>query len=273
MTGAQATQTGSTPEDGSEAARPLRLPVLFASFIAIGVGMGLWFAIFGAVVFAGAYLYDGMEGFNRLVSNFERFDLALLGSDNVAQRVLFAAGALIYVSALASIVTVALVIGRARAFDLLGWRGAWPRITRTGWILIALAPVYHILAGALLRYFFPNFALWLIPPKDIGALALSFLMIVVLAPLTEELLFRGWIFGALRARFSARFTVLATAFLFAIVHWDQTGLYPVAVLAPGFVLSVIRERTDSVKPAVMAHAIYNLIGWLLLVLAGLLSLQ
>ncbi len=47
------------------------------------------------------------------------------------------------------------------------------------------------------------------------------------------------------------------------------GALPVAVLAPGFVLSVLRERSGSVKPAVLGHAIYNLIGWLLLVLAGL----
>ena len=55
-----------------------------------------------------------------------------------------------------------------------------------------------------------------------------------------------------------------TAVLFAIVHMDPTGFYPVAVLAPGFILSVIRERTGSVKPAVLAHALYNGIGWLLL---------
>ena len=54
------------------------------------------------------------------------------------------------------------------------------------------------------------------------------------------------------------------------MHWDETGLYPLAVLVPGFVLSLIRERTGSVKAAVLAHGVYNFVGWLLLILAGFL---
>jgi membrane protease YdiL (CAAX protease family) len=250
-------------------ARPVGLLMLLLSLVAIVLGMALWFGVFVSLVFAGAMLFDGMAGVNDLIENFDRFGPFRLGSDSGAQRALFAAGALIYLSALASLLMVARLFGGRQAADLLGWRGAWPRINRAGWLLIACAPLYHIGAGAVLRYFFPDFALWLIPPRDVVALALSFVMIVVLAPLVEELLFRGWIFGPLRARFSAAFTILATALLFAIVHWDPTGLYPVAVLAPGLVLSILRERSGSVKPAVLGHAIYNLIGWLLLVLAGL----
>ena len=64
-----------------------------------------------------------------------------------------------------------------------------------------------------------------------------------------------------------------TAVLFAIVHMDPTGFYPVAVLAPGLALSVIRERTGSVKGAVLANALDNGIGWLLLVFATALFLR
>jgi membrane protease YdiL (CAAX protease family) len=263
-------------EAGSAAAQPVR-PVgvagLILSLIAILLCMGLWFGIFAALVMAGALAFDGMQAIDDLIQNFDRFDPRRLADDAGAQRALFAAGALIYLAALASLLTVARLIARGNAGELLGWRGAWPSITPLGWKLIALAGVYHIAAGGLLRYFFPDFAPWLISPRDGLALALSFLMIVVLAPLVEELLFRGWIFGSLRARFSAGFTILVATLLFAIVHWDPTGLYPVAVLLPGYVLSVIRERTGSVKPAILAHAIYNLVGWLLLVLAGVFLLR
>jgi len=54
---------------------------------------------------------------------------------------------------------------------------------------------------------------------------------------------------------------------------DPTGFYPVAVLAPGLALSVIRERTGSVKGAVPANALDNGIGWLLLVFATALFLR
>ncbi len=255
-------------EDISET-RTIAPPVLgllglLASLVALALGIGVWLGIFAGIIFAGAVLFDGMASVNALIDDFGRFDPLRLGSDIGAQRALFAGGVLVYLATVASLVTIARLMGKGQAAGMLGWTGSWPAITRIGWLLIACAAAYHILAGAALRYFFPEFALWLIPPRDALALILSFVMIVILAPLAEELLFRGWIFGSLRARFSAGVTILATAVLFAVVHMDPTGLYPVAVLAPGFILSVIRERTGSVKPAVLAHAIYNGVGWLLL---------
>ncbi|MDP2357293.1 MAG: CPBP family intramembrane metalloprotease [Beijerinckiaceae bacterium] len=255
------------------APRSLGLLGLLVSLFALALGMGAWLGIFSGLIFAAALLFDGMASVNALIEDFDRLDPRRLDSDFGAQRALFAGGVLIYLSALASLVTIARLMGKGQAAGMLGWTGAWPAITRTGWLLIACALIYHVVAGATLRFFFPEFALWLIPPRDATALILSFVMIVILAPLAEELLFRGWIFGSLRARFSAGVTILATAVLFAVVHMDPTGLYPVAVLVPGFVLSVIRERTGSVKPAVLAHAIYNGVGWLLLLFATALFVR
>ncbi len=186
-------------------ARPVGLLGLLFSLLAIALGMALWFGVFVSLVFAGALLFDGMAGVNDLIINFDRFDPFRLGSDGGAQRALFGAGALIYLSALASLLTVARLFGGKHWADLLGWRGSWPKINRAGWLLIACAPLYHIGAGAILRYFFPDFALWLIPPRDVVALALSFLMIVILAPLAEELLFSRLDFRLVaRAIFSGR---------------------------------------------------------------------
>ena len=258
----------SVAEDAAaKSARSLGLLGLLASLVAFALGMGVWLGVFAGLIFAGATLFDGMASINALIEDFDRFDPLRLGADVGAQRVMFAGGALIYLSAAASLLTLARLFGKGDAAAMLGWTGVWPAIMRTGWLLMFCALLYHIVAGATLRYFFPEFALWIIPPRDAMALILSFVMIVILAPLVEELLFRGWIFGSLRARFSAGVTILVTAVLFAIVHMDPTGLYPVAVLAPGLVLSVIRERTGSVKGAILAHAIYNGIGWLLLVFA------
>ena len=39
------------------------------------------------------------------------------------------------------------------------------------------------------------------------------------------------------------------------------GLYPIAVLAPGLALTLLRERAGSTKATFLAHAIYNFIGW------------
>lgn len=253
--------------------RSLGLLGLLASLVAFALGMGVWLGVFAGLIFVGALLFDGMASINVLIEDFDRFDPLRLGSDVGAQRAMFAGGVLIYLAAAASLVTLARLLGGGSAAAMLGWTGAWPAITRTGWLLIGCALVYHVAAGATLRYFFPDFALWIIPQRDAMALILSFVMIVILAPLVEELLFRGWIFGSLRVRFSAAVTIFVTAVLFALVHMDPTGLYPIAVLAPGLIMSVIRENTGSVKGAILAHAIYNGIGWLLLVFVTALFIR
>lgn len=254
----------------AEPARPAPgLAGLLLSIVGMVVCMVGCFAMLAVFFLAGAWVYDGMAGINGLIDNFDRFHPRALVNDAGAQRAMYTAGSLIYLAGLGGILIVArMVAGRGMA-DALGWRGPWPKMNRTAWVLLVCSAIYHIGAGASLRYFFPDFAKMLIPPREFGAMVLSFLMIVVLAPLVEELLFRGWMFGALRARFSAAVTILVTAFLFAIVHTDPTGLYPVAVLLPGFVLSLIRERTGSVKAAIAGHALYNGVGWTLLVLAGI----
>lgn len=258
------------PHPPHVAPRALSLPALLASIVVIMLGIGVWLGVIAGLILAAATLFDGMEILYGLIDDFERFDPRRPGSNSGSQRAVFAGGVVIYLAALASLVCTARLFGGRSMASMLGWTGPWPAMTRIGWLLIACAAVYHLIAGSALRYFFPEFALWIIPPRDAISLILSFVMIVILAPLIEELFFRGWLFGSLRARFSAVAAILVTAVAFAIVHMDTTGLYPIAVLAPGLVLSVIRERTGSVKPAVLAHALYNGVGWLLLLVMALL---
>jgi CAAX protease family protein len=78
-----------------------------------------------------------------------------------------------------------------------------------------------------------------------------------LAPLAEELLFRGFLFTWLRRRLSAWWTIAITAALFALIHG-----YPPLVLL-GFVGGVaagwVRERSESVVPTVVAHVVHNIL--------------
>jgi membrane protease YdiL (CAAX protease family) len=85
----------------------------------------------------------------------------------------------------------------------------------------------------------------------------------VLAPLGEELLLRGALFGWLRQHLSAWPTILLTAIVFAGIH---AGVPTVLGLA--FVIGVgagyVRERVGSVTPLVVVHVLHNV----LLVLAA-----
>ncbi len=77
---------------------------------------------------------------------------------------------------------------------------------------------------------------------------------VVAAPIFEEFIFRGLVFGGLR-RFTTPFiAAVASATLFAIVHPPISAI-PVFVL--GFVAALTYERTRMLLAPMLVHAIYN----------------
>ena len=89
---------------------------------------------------------------------------------------------------------------------------------------------------------------------------LCVLIAVVLAPLSEELLFRGGILHGLRERFSDRLSVGLMALLFAAVHIRVGDPYWPGVVFTGLIavaLAALRLRSGSLMPAIIAHATYN----------------
>lgn len=78
--------------------------------------------------------------------------------------------------------------------------------------------------------------------------------IVLLVPLLEETIFRGFIQRAIRALAPRGLAILLAAGLFASVHDPQSAL-PVFVV--GIALGVIAEHTGSVLPGTLAHALFN----------------
>jgi hypothetical protein len=142
---------------------------------------------------------------------------------------------------------------------------------RTRWLLPALACGLSImLMGAL--------ASWLLgeapEPKSLEYFAYE----ATLPGLGEELGFRGLLFGALLAAFvrspaqRARIAlcVLASALPFALLHLLESSGMRLLVLAlytfyAGVVLALVRLRTGSLWPAVLAHNVANVSGGLLTV--------
>lgn len=82
----------------------------------------------------------------------------------------------------------------------------------------------------------------------------SVLLAVGLAPLVEELLFRGYFYTALRSRLPAAAALPLTAVLFGLAHGLAYAL-PVAVL--GYWFGRLREHYDALLPAIFAHALHN----------------
>jgi hypothetical protein len=77
---------------------------------------------------------------------------------------------------------------------------------------------------------------------------------VVAAPVFEEFIFRGLIFGGLRRSFGLWPATLASAAVFAIVH-PALAIVPVFVL--GVCAALVYERTRSLLAPMIVHAVYN----------------
>jgi membrane protease YdiL (CAAX protease family) len=85
------------------------------------------------------------------------------------------------------------------------------------------------------------------------------------AALTEELYFRGLLYGRLDARFGVASAVVGSAGLFGLVHF-QPDAFP-TLLALGLILGLVRMRSSSVWPGVGIHAANNVIAVVGLLLA------
>lgn len=84
------------------------------------------------------------------------------------------------------------------------------------------------------------------------------LAVVVVAPICEELLFRGFAFSGWVGKIGPWFAILIPALLFTCLHvqYGWAGLLYVFVL--GVTLGVVRWRTGSVYPCIALHAAANL---------------
>jgi membrane protease YdiL (CAAX protease family) len=83
---------------------------------------------------------------------------------------------------------------------------------------------------------------------------------VTLAPLMEELFFRGFLYPVLARRLGVTAGVLLTSLGFALIHADQLGKAwaPVfVVFLVGVALTVVRAVTKSVAAGVLMHCAYN----------------
>lgn len=75
------------------------------------------------------------------------------------------------------------------------------------------------------------------------------------APVAEEVFFRGFVQAGLENRFGAWLAVLGTALLFALVHVLPGVLPPIFVL--GLIFGIMRAETGSVWPCILLHAAFN----------------
>lgn len=195
--------------------------------------------------------------------------LNLRGAD--LQSMLLFAGTL--VQALVMILAVIILTRRkgAKSRDLgFIWRNPVRNIL-TG-IALGLTLVLGVAGlGALISY-----VVGPPPPQDVERflggvktgrdLLLPFLSISVLAPLSEELYFRGMAYPALKARFGFGSGLVLSALFFGAMHMDLYRLIPIG--AGGLVLAYFYERTGTLLTTMVAHSTWNTLMLLTMYIAG-----
>jgi membrane protease YdiL (CAAX protease family) len=85
---------------------------------------------------------------------------------------------------------------------------------------------------------------------------------ILVAPLMEELLFRGFLYPALARWTGAAASIIITASAFTLLHGSQLGYSWAALLLifiVGITLTVTRMRTNSVATCVIVHMTYNFV--------------
>lgn len=94
-------------------------------------------------------------------------------------------------------------------------------------------------------------------PQEIAAYLVYFLMVVILAPLIEEVVFRGVIMGD-AGRFGAVFAILFSSLVFAVMHGtieQIPAVFPLAILIGAAVVI-----SDSIWTGVFIHFLNNLVA-------------
>jgi uncharacterized protein len=89
-----------------------------------------------------------------------------------------------------------------------------------------------------------------------GFIALS-IVVVVGAPIVEELFFRGLVLRSLQRRFGDTWAVLGSAVLFGLAHFEYLQLP--ALVSLGVILGAMAVSSKRLGPSIFAHAGFNLV--------------
>ncbi len=98
-------------------------------------------------------------------------------------------------------------------------------------------------------------------PHGLGVLILALLVTAVMAPVCEEVFFRGMLYRYLRAHWPVWAAVLGSASLFGLAHFsglDRLALWPVFTFM-GIVLALLYEWTGSLGNTILLHSLNNAI--------------
>ena len=110
-------------------------------------------------------------------------------------------------------------------------------------------------------------------PKGTLSFWILILYVILIVPMMEELLFRGFLQNWLRSKLSPAFSIGLTSFIFAFFHYAPgQGISNITIVSSLFLLSLVLGwlmfRTGSLKAPMALHSIFNTVSVCLIFIRG-----
>jgi len=179
--------------------------------------------------------------------------------DELASNPAVAIGAQFAAYPVVIVFMIALVRNKSREPFWQAIRWNWPGPAALGFFL----------AGIFFAFLVEIASRWLPIPKSLpvdkffsdatGAYLMA-VFGITLAPLLEELFFRGMLYPLLRRAWGMALGVVATASAFAAIHGTQLGYAwgpLLSIFVVGVAFTLVRERSNSVATSFLMHCGYN----------------
>ncbi len=166
-----------------------------------------------------------------------------------------------------TVILAALLLGRSQGTSLLSVLGCKrPLPARRNFLPVVVSVVALGLLGDLLIVlggeafeWSVNWRDWFLPQLVWGSqleLLKTGFEVVLLAPVFEEIIFRGLLYSTLRAKFTIPFSIFGSALIFALAHGYGLVAF-LTVFWSGLLWAWAYEQTGSILPGICAHAINN----------------
>jgi len=143
----------------------------------------------------------------------------------------------------------------------------WYNWSRHGWqptLGVAVACIAGALAFNFIyaEYLFPDLEMQALMkdmiasiPKTVQNQILLFMTIAVVAPLVEEVVFRGMLQKAFAGWMPSWAAILVAAFIFAVIHMQPEAIGPLMALGAAF--GIIYHYTGSLRLTILLHVVNN----------------
>ena len=161
-------------------------------------------------------------------------------------------------------------------FNLLGLKKPRWRDLGLGFLAVPLYYGLFVVSAAIVGYFVPSLNInqtqniGFNGVHDMAQLLLTFVSLVVLPPLVEEIMVRGFLYSSFRKGMPKIAAILVTSLIFAVAHLPEGGVAgPLYIAAlDTFILSLVliylREKTGSLWASITLHGIKNGVAFLAL---------